>query len=113
MNNFEYMFRTLIPKATPFKVFIVTIIYLIKLVVSQLVTQSVSMSVGKSFSQLVCRSVSQLISQSVGLSVCKPFNMVINPSDFHILSPQRVEYVTLGNKNLLSLFCPVSDYLEG
>ena len=39
MNYFEYMFRTLIPKATPIKVFIVRIIYLINLVVSQLLTQ--------------------------------------------------------------------------
>ena len=63
MSYFEYMFRTLIPKATPFKVFIVRIIYLSNLVVSQLVTQSVSMPVGKSFSQLVGRSVSQLVSR--------------------------------------------------
>ena len=88
MNYFEYMFRTLIPKVAPFKVFIARIIYLVNLVASQLVTQSASMSVGKSLSQLVGRSVSQLISQSVSKWVCllvyKSLNMVINPSDFHI-----------------------------
>ena len=102
MNYFEYMFRTLIPKVAPFKVFTVRIISLVNLVVSQLVTQSTSMSVGKSLSQLVGRSVSQLISQSVSkwvyLLVYKSLNMVIDSSDFHILSPRSVEYVTSGNK---------------
>ena len=80
MNYFEYMFRTLIPKVAPFKVFIVRIIYLLNLVVSQLVTQSASMSVGKSLSQLVGRSVRKW----VWVLVYKSLNMFINPSDFHI-----------------------------
>ena len=119
MNYFEYMFRTLTPKATLFKFSIVRIIYLNNLVVSLLVSHSISQCLSQqvlqSFGRSVGQSVSQLISQSVSKSVCLSvshliWSLILLISTF--LSPRCVEYVTSGNKNLLTLFCTVSNYLE-
>ena len=117
MNYFKYLFRILIPKAAPFKVFIVRIIDLINLVdshsISQYVIRQVPQSVGRSASQSVSQLISQSVSKSVCLLVCKSLHVAINPSDFsHFHIPRCVEFVASGNKNLLTLFCPVTDYLE-
>ena len=94
--------------------------HLSKQFVSQFVSQSLNQSVcqpaSPSVSWSVSQSVSQLISQSVNKSVCLSvshliWSLILLISTF--LSPRCVEYVTSGKKNLLTLFCPVSNYLEG